>query len=266
VDHLIYGWLFFGVVIGIMFVVGARWAEAELALPPLSAVDGARANGRTGPLQWWVAAAVVLVLTAPPMLAHQLQAADAKVLTLRLPELAGVLADDGAQPLHKPVFENPRAEASRVYGRGDAAVTVHVAYYRHQSYGRKLVNSQNALVLSEDKLWRQTWRGSATVVVNGAPVPLRAAELRSGSLAGTAGGQALQVRQLYWVNGRLTTSDFVAALLGLAGHFSGRGDDGAAITFYIAGEGSDASTALDNFTAAHLGSLTAWLSTVRDDR
>ena len=27
VDHLIYGWVFFGVVVGLMFLIGARWAE-----------------------------------------------------------------------------------------------------------------------------------------------------------------------------------------------------------------------------------------------
>jgi exosortase len=30
VDHLIYGWVFFGVVIMMMFMVGARWAEPPL--------------------------------------------------------------------------------------------------------------------------------------------------------------------------------------------------------------------------------------------
>ncbi len=29
VDHLIYGWVFFGVVIAIMFAIGMRWAETE---------------------------------------------------------------------------------------------------------------------------------------------------------------------------------------------------------------------------------------------
>ena len=216
----------------------------------------------------WVFAALVLVLSAPTMLAQQLQAADIKAPTLRLPELAGVLADDNAPPLHKPMFENPRAEATRVYGQGELAVTVHVAYYRQQTYGRKLVNSQNMLVSSEDALWRQTSRGSATVSVGGQPVPLRAAELRSGSLAGVAGGRALQVRQIYWVNGRLTTSDHVAALLGVVGQLSGNGDDGAAITFYIAGADADANAtaALDTFVAAQLSPLTTWLNAVRAKR
>ena len=268
VDHLIYGWVFFGVVIGIMFVVGARWAEPELALPQASATDRARAAQRPAPLQWWVAAALVLVLSAPPMLAQQFQSADTKALTLRLPELAGVLADDNARPLLKPMFENPRAEAARIYGQGESAVTVHVAYYRQQTYGRKLVNSQNMLVSSEDKLWRQTSRGSSTVIVQGQPVTLRTAELRSGSLSGVSEGQVLQVRQLYWVNGRLTTSDHVAALLGVVGQLSGNGDDGAAITFYIASAdaNADATAALDTFVAAQLSPLTTWLNAVRAKR
>lgn len=266
VDHLVYGWVFFGVVIGIMFVVGARWAEPELPLPPLSAADRAQAAQTTSPLSWWAAAALMLVLGAPPLVAHGLQDAVVKAPTLRLPELAGVAADHEAQPLHQPSFENPRAQASRVYGQGDQAVTVHVAYYRQQTYGRKLVNSQNALITSEDKIWRQVGRGSVRVTVDGQPVALRTAELRSGSLAGTFAGQALQVRQVYWVNGRLTASDHIAALLGVAGQLTGRGDDGAAITLYIAGADAQAAAALDGFAAAQLGPLQAWLDRVRADR
>ena len=266
VDHLIYGWVFFGVVIGIMFLVGARWAEPELPMQPLSAADAAKAGQRPAPLQWWAAAAVVLVLSAPPLLAQQLQAADDKVMTLRLPDLPGVNADDSATPLQKPIFENPRAEVSRVYGQGDTAVTLHVAYYRQQSYGRKLVSSQNMLVTSDDRLWHRTARGGTQVTVDGKPVSLRTVELRNSSLTGVTGGQILHVRQVYWVNGRLTTSDHIAALLGVLGQLSGRGDDGAAITFYIAGADPGASAALDKFVAAQLGPLTAWLETVRAAR
>jgi EpsI family protein len=266
VDHLIYGWVFFGVVIGIMFVIGARWAEPELALPPVSPADRAQAVRRPAPLQWWVAAALVLVLSAPTMLAQQLQAADTPVPALRLPALPGAPADDAAQPLQQPKFESPRAEATRVYGQGPLAVTVHVAYYRQQSYGRKLVNSQNALVASDDKVWRQTSRGTTTVAAGGQALAVRTAELRSGSLSGVAAGRVLQVRQVYWVDGRTTTSDHMAALLGVMGQLSGRGDDGAAITFYIAGTGSEATAALDTFVATQIKPLTAWLDVVRTAR
>ena len=57
-----------------------------------------------------------------------------------------------------------------------------------------------------------------------------------------------------------------AALLGVLGQLSGSGDDGAAITFYVTGGGSDANAILDNFAATQLGPLTAWLNTVRAGR
>ena len=34
VDHLIYGWVFFGVVIMAMLLIGARWADPEMASVP----------------------------------------------------------------------------------------------------------------------------------------------------------------------------------------------------------------------------------------
>ena len=34
VDHLVYGWVFFGIVILAMFFIGARWAEPPLAVAP----------------------------------------------------------------------------------------------------------------------------------------------------------------------------------------------------------------------------------------
>ena len=74
------------------------------------------------------------------------------------------------------------------------------------------------------------------------------------------------MRQIYWVNGRLTTSDHIAALLGVVGQLSGRGDDGAAITFYMAGAGGDARAALDGFVATQLSPLTTWLDSVRAQR
>ncbi|RVU49818.1 exosortase A [Rubrivivax rivuli] len=266
VDHLIYGWVFFGIVIGIMFLVGSGWAEPELALPPVSAAEQAAWQLRRAPLQWWVAASLVLVLSAPPLLANRLQMADTPTPLLRLPALPGTADVPGAEPLHKPTYENPRAEASRVYGQGAAAITVHVAYYRQQTFGRKLVNSQNVLVTSDDKLWRQTSRSSTAVTVAGEPLVLRTAELRSGSVGGLSAEQTLQVRQLYWVNGRLTTSNHLAALLGVAGQLTGRGDDAAGLTFYISGSGPEAQAQLDLFIAQQLGPLSTWLNSVRMQR
>jgi hypothetical protein len=92
---------------------------------------------------------------------------------------------------------------------------------------------------------------------------LRSAELRQGDLS-DGRGRRLQVRQIFWVDGRFTSNDTWAGLLGVAARLRGHGDDGAAITFYRAGELAD--PALDRFVADHLGELGQWLAAVRARR
>jgi EpsI family protein len=61
------------------------------------------------------------------------------------------------------------------------------------------------------------------------------------------------VADFYWVGGRTTTSEYVAALLVLAAKLSGRGDDAAAVVLYTpVGESPRAaSAALAAFAAEH---------------
>lgn len=65
VDHLVYGWVFFGVVIFLMFWVGARWREDQGAAPRggsgRSTVGARRAVG-AAPGLWRVAASAALVV------------------------------------------------------------------------------------------------------------------------------------------------------------------------------------------------------------
>lgn len=69
-DHLIYGWLFFGVVILAMFAIGARWREpavvAAVAEPPSAAATG------VGRLEWKGALLVGLAAALPALAAPQL--------------------------------------------------------------------------------------------------------------------------------------------------------------------------------------------------
>jgi exosortase len=46
-DHLIYGWVFFGVVVGLMYAVGTLWAEPEG--PIKASASGARTSANDRP-------------------------------------------------------------------------------------------------------------------------------------------------------------------------------------------------------------------------
>lgn len=265
VDHLVYGWLFFGVVITVMFFIGARWAEDTADVPPPAAAGSVAA---AAPARLWPAVGLCLALLAAApawswRVAHQALAEP----VVALPELAGTTAPAGTLPLHQPGFEGAKALAARNYGTPAGDVTVHVAYYRQQTYGHKLVNSNNMLVPSEHSEWNRTASGERRIDVGGVPLALRSAELRNGSVGTSVAARRLQVRQVYWVGGHWTTSDHVAALRGVLGQFNGQGDDAAMLTFYLAGDDTPATQqALDAFVARELPALSTWLAGIQAAR
>jgi len=80
VDHLIYGWVFFGIVILLMFMVGARWSEPEPAAPMATA--GAATQAPSPQLVQaqarfvWVAVLAALLVAAPLAARWALERAD----------------------------------------------------------------------------------------------------------------------------------------------------------------------------------------------
>lgn len=266
-DHLIYGWVFFGAVIMVMFMIGARWSEAPAAVAaPLPRLVG---QAEPGP-RAWVAFVVLamMVLAAPPVAAWQwAHSPPAASVTLKMPTLPGapLLTDQPA--LLTPVFHGAAAQATATYAGGNGSVTVHVAYFRHQGYGAKLASSENTLVRSRDPLWHRVASGHTTIRVAGETVVMRTATMASNSGLNALAHQRLDAQQVYWVGGRLTTSDQWATVLGVYGRLSGRGDDGAIITFYTQGDAADLTSArLSAFVAAHLPALRAQLDAVQRAR
>jgi len=84
---------------------------------------------------------------------------------------------------------------------------------------------------------------------------------------GRGGRERLEVRQVYWVDGRFTAADHWAVALGVWGRIAGRGDDGAMLTFYTSGEAADGTAEfLDGFIRTHLSALGTQLEAARAAR
>lgn len=230
VDHLIYGWVFFGVVILIMFAIGARWSEPGPDLEPAAAPLALAA----APVRGGVLLALALVLLAPHGVIWGLQ----RLQNQGVPQLA---LQDGLQqgwqpaeppaPGWKPAFQNASAELVQGAARDGQRVGLYLGYYRGQNTERKLVTSTNVLVPTTNKDWAQVASGGATAPWPGQAVPVRQAELRS-SLVGSADAERLLVWQVYWVNDRLIAGDAVAKVHGALAQLMGRGDDSAVIILY----------------------------------
>jgi exosortase A len=229
-DHLIYGWVFFGIIMLVMFMIGARWAEAEA---PLSvAVAGESTTAPRRPF-WQVPVLTLALLLAPHLALHALESdsSGSRDPVLDGPALPGWTRLDPAMSDWKPVFTNPATELQTAYARSGREVGLYLAYYRQQGYDRKLINSQNQLVTSENKQWARFAGASPSVPLAGQEVAVRGAEVRSSTALGLA-DRRLLVWQFYWVDGRLTASDVRAKAYGAWQRLLGRGDDAAAVIVY----------------------------------
>ncbi len=268
-DHLVYGWVFFGVIITVMFLVGARWAEPDAPLPAGPAI--APGDAAT-PRSWPVVLAIGALLLATQALVWQLtRPADGAARQLVLPTTlpggwsaqpeASVLAD------WRPAFQKPSATAQRIYAPAarstadaDERVAVWIGYYRNQGYERKLVTSTNVLVEQTDTEWSTTASGSRALPAGSPAAAVRTAALRQPAQPQIEARTKLDVAYLYWIGGRYTTSDARAKLYLALQRLSGRGDDGAVMVFYTPQQPAGRSAErLQGFIAQHLAALGASL-------
>ena len=279
VDHLIYGWLFFGVVILAMLFVGARWADApEPISQPLASEDASRLAASRQGWATGMAALVSLAIVASPHVLERLLSlgTNTSPVLLTVPAAQAPWQNATAPPSDwVPAFQLPVATQHSGYTSPQGQVVgLHLTYYRQQDYERKLVSSSNMLVTSQDDRWAQVSSGGANTEMAGQSLPMVAATLRDRSRGLTANTQRLQVWRFYWVNNRFTASDAAAKIQGALSRITGQGDDGAIVVIYTPLEPNStdaearaaATVVLRSFVQTHGGAIEAALQATRGAR
>jgi exosortase A len=266
-DHLVYGWVFFGIVVSIMFAIGIRWAEPEADVPLPITRRGAL-DTRLGSA--WVAGAAALAVLSAPALALRSLDASMSSATPVLPAKLAVPAgwSDAAPPFARwsPAFKGAAAQRSFGFIAPDGqAVGLYVGYWRQQEGHHKLVSSENVIAGSEDALWRRIAQGELSVDAEAQSTRLRAETWRGSIFADTNGAPRMRTAQIYWINGTLTASAWQSKLWGGWHKLLGRGDDAAVLVFYTPlADGSDADTRLVQAVQALLPGMSRALQKVRD--
>lgn len=245
VDHIIYGWLFFGLVMLIMFAVGARWQEPVKAHTTAVTGDEASHGGRLSPVNVWPAALAFMAVAAVwPLLDHAIELHDANPsAALSHIDVPGWQASTTNDPAFTPHFETPSAVRHESVRRGDVTVGLYIAYYRGQNAEHKLVSSENVLLRNDDRVWHAVQRDVRTIDIGG-----RSTRVAATRLLRAADGSMLATRQWYWIDGALTSSDAIAKARIAWSRILGHGDDSAVIVIYApAGRGQDADETLRGF-------------------
>jgi EpsI family protein len=259
VDHLIYGWVFFGFVMLLMFWIGQRWREDDHAAPA-PAPAGAIARPAREP--WAVLAGVMLATALWPLAQLAILRLDAAAAPqLGSLQVEGWQAAEGGLTDWQPDYRNPPAMLHRSFRQGGAAAGLYVGYYRDQNHGNKLVTSTNSLVSSSDQRWVRSGGGTQSVDFAGTEVSARRTILRGPD------GERLLVWHWYWINGRPTASDHWAKVHTALSRLLGRGDDSAVVMVYAPLEAGRAnSEALARFAREAAPSIERLLRETRERR
>lgn len=228
VDHLIYGWVFFGAVMLLLFWLGGRWREDDEPLPTRvptgTTVPMARSLQR-GAL--WGLVALAVVMSWRPVLGMLNE--QGQHGAVRLPALQATAAwrpvEPSRIPAWSPYYSGMRSELREVWGAGERPVGLYIAYYRDQGPGAELINSVNRVMINKHAVWAMTAYGNREAELGALRLPVRSTELLSKQ------GHIL-VWHWYWIGGRWTTNDYLAKLYLALSRLGGRGDDAAAVMIY----------------------------------
>jgi exosortase A len=254
VDHLIYGWVFFGIVMLLLFWIGSFWREDQqadtAALPAAGAQQPLPLRAMAG-----VAAAVLAVLAVWPALAARVDQSNPQnapvTLALVSPTAAGVEFTGW-----EPDFAPATATLRQSFG-GKQPVGLTVLFYRDTPGGSKLVSSTNRIGMSKNE-YRENSSSLRDESFAGRHIAVREA------LVGVEGHRLL-VWQWYWVNGNMTSSNYVGKLLqAQAKLLAGSGDGAAVMVFSPYDEDpAVARTALRAFLDSNLKPLNQALASTR---
>jgi exosortase A len=256
VDHLIYGWLFFGVVALLLFWVGSLMRKREaVAIPPEPAPAPIPVQSGLGIKPAASVAVLALAIAVGPAL--RLFAAPSETMggshQPSLPEHLGEWQSSAELPERWPTaFSGASGELRRLYQRGETTLAVFAATYQRQSQGAEAANSTNELFA--DARWR---------LIREEPVHLTSTDGELSFLVKTYRDTRSERQAWIWyVVGDTATGNQWHATALTAWQLLTASDDGAAFVAVVAesAAGDDARRDIEQFLTVHARQLGACLT------
>ncbi|MFP4560975.1 MAG: exosortase A [Thiohalorhabdus sp.] len=200
VDHLIYGWVFFGVVMVLLFWVGGLWRDAESRFPEAPNRQAPEDGGRGTMTLALSGLAVLAVAGAGPAGAGWLDRSGAPIRATSLDLPAAEDPWNGPFPVEdswRPDFRGADRALRRVYRSPEGNVHVLLIHFYDQRQGEELIASGNHL--HDGKRWLRSGEGRARL-----DLPEQGGELGVRELRLRGPGDRRLVWHWYNVGGHLT--------------------------------------------------------------
>lgn len=161
VDHIIFGWIFFGVVVSLMFVIGSRFSDRdpeETGTSPSEETFSDQYSASTGQPLTTIAllgVSAVCVAAGPALAVSNAQQASAphSVISGLPSDLLGWSGIASLDSDWRPEFHGATYEAFGRYTKGDSILDAAIVQYRGgQRQGAELATSKNSVVNTD--IWR----------------------------------------------------------------------------------------------------------------
>jgi len=215
VDHVIYGWIFFTLVMALLLVVGGWWRETSGQPPsattlPITGTDAKhfKVDRQPDTRQTVLFACLSLAaVSVAPISAKVFWAPDGKSARVKLlpPTASLPIRSSGTDGIGwKPAFFAPSTELEQSYEIQTQPLKLCIAYYAPEQRDAKLVSSANALF--DKKLWSRIKEDYVATRIEGQKLNIHETFIRSSQ-------RSLIVWSWYWVDGEYTSSDVLAKLL-----------------------------------------------------
>ena len=225
VDHIVYGWFFFGIVIMALFWIGSRFSDRQDHAP--RAAVGAYPSSAAGvpfPLAALLAVALAAIGPGVAQGIERMTPLQTGNVNLPAPDAARSWEQSASRiTLWEPRIETPLTSHSLTYVSDGRYVGLLSAYYRHQeANGKMLTYGSNTLGDFSVKGWRTLDRRITSADIPGEN--LRVIERQV-----VSEGQKLITWQWYWAGRRNTVGFWEAKLAEMQGKLRGLGDDAATV-------------------------------------
>ena len=259
VDHLVYGWLFFGIVIAIMFYIGSFWRdeEAHLGKTGLNLSVG-NLSSATMPGRLVMLFAGLALIAWPIKIQLEQQE-----LNLESVAQINISAPDGWEQVATtlgwtPAYQGLDRQFSAVYKNSiGEEVELFVGYYAEQRQGAELGNFNNVLVVEKDETWRvveERGKGVA-LTAEGISAPLAILDSRQSRLVSS---------YFFYVDGEIITNKYQTKLVQARAKLFGGRNDGAIIALIARMSEGDGTAVglLERFAAEALPGIKVGLDNV----
>jgi exosortase A len=158
VDHIIYGWLFFGFVMLLLFYIGSFWQDPAPAVSMPAAREDTTTETIIYPYFWPLLPAMLVCFAIWPSAAAWITAQQA--VQAEIPEQLTQLPANQWQPASapnwgwEPHFKGVVTEARHYLSNGNTVAGFYAANFNNGSQGGELVNSLNVLIPQDHAVWR----------------------------------------------------------------------------------------------------------------